>query len=155
MIKYFYRFLSKTNFWRHIIANFAELMQKYVNTDYSELVSQAREITPPLLEACKVIDKDNDGMVLLTSIILSAVAADGKLTAKEQQFLCDVLGIDTDTVEKLVGLHNGMEEDLTDKFADILPVEAKAAVLHLVTLIAACDETISREETAFIAKLIQ
>lgn len=137
------------------MATFNELMQEYVNKDYFEIVAEARKITPSLLDVCKVIDEENNGVFALTAIILSAIGADGKISAKEQKFLCDVFDFDNDTIDKMISLYTGKEEDFADRLVDAMPDEAKAGFIHFVVLIAACDETISREETAFIAKLMQ
>ena len=133
---------------------FGELLQGYVNKDYFELVAKARQDIVSLFPACKVVDKDNDGFVMMTSIMLSAIGADGTLTALERKFMKDALEIDDDAVSKFIKMYNGKMVELTDSFADALPVELKADVIDLALCIVAVDEKISREETAFIAKLI-
>ena len=134
--------------------DFEQLLQNYVNKDYFELVAKARRDIISLFPACKVVDKDNDGFVMMTSIMLSAIGADGTLTALERKFMKDALEIDDDSVSEFIKMYNGKMVGLTDSFADALPVELKADVIDLALCIVSVDTKISREETAFIAKLI-
>ena len=136
------------------MASFNELMQKYVNADYSTLVSLAKKAMVNLIPVCKKVDTDNDGFMMLTSIVLSAIGADGKLSALEAKFLRDVMGLDDATIDKYIKMYNSKMPALVDHFVDTLGGDIKADTLVLVTCIAACDETISREECAFIRKLM-
>lgn len=133
---------------------FNELMQTFVNKDYDELLTLAKEAMARVLPICKVVDEENNGMAMLTSILLSAIAADGKLTGLEAKFLSDLTGLDAAGVDKLTDLYSDKMEDLTDVLADKIPTEQKADMLVLITSLAACDETISRDETALIRKIM-
>ncbi len=133
---------------------FNELMQKYVNSDYSTLVNLAQKALVNLIPVCKKVDADNDGFMMVSSIILSAIGADGVLSVLEKKFLGDVLGLDNDTVSKYIKMYNSKMADLVDHFADSLSTDIKADTVMLVCCVAACDEKISREETAFIRKLM-
>lgn len=134
---------------------FNDLMQKFVNKDYPELLSLAQEAVRRVLPACKAVDEEHEGMAMLTAILLSAVAADGKLSGLEAKFLSDLTGLDADGIDKLTDLYTSNMVDVTDVLADNCPAELKADILMLVTCLAACDETISREETAFIRKIME
>lgn len=134
--------------------SFNELMQDFVNTDYSKLVAMAGQAMANLIPVCKQVDPDNDGFMMLSSIVLAAVGADGKLSALEKQFLCDVMGLNGATVDKYIGMYNSKMPELVDHFVDTLGGDIKSNAVLLVCCIAACDETISREETAFIRKLL-
>ena len=135
--------------------SFQDTLQNLVNKDYDELMGFAKIAIAELYPACKVVDEDNGGVFMMTSIILSAIAADGKLTGIENKFLMELLDLDEDKLNTLIGMHDARMADLTDNFADALPAEMKAHVVMLVATIAACDETISREETAFLAKILE
>lgn len=135
--------------------DFNELMQTFVNKDYSELLSLAKEAMVRVLPVCKAVDEENNGMAMLTSILLSAVAADGKLTGLEAKFLSDLTGLDAAGVDKMTDLYTSKMVDITDVLADKAPTELKADMLVLITSLAACDETISRDETALIRKIIE
>lgn len=134
---------------------FNELMQKYVNTDYETLVKIAQEGAARVLPACQKVDTENNGCLMFTAIILSAIAADGVLTKLEKQMLRDVLGMDDSTIQKLISMYDSNMPALVDHFADNMGTDLKADTLLLVTAFAAVDEKISREETALIRKLIE
>ncbi len=133
---------------------FEELMQDYVNEDYSVLVATAKKTFNEFYPVCKQIDKENDGFVLVTAIILSAVGADGKLTALETQFLKDVIGLTDDTIDNLIKLYTGKEEAVIDDIVDRLDDDLKVSIVTFVCCLCACDETIKREESAYIRRLI-
>ena len=135
--------------------SFQDTLQDLVNKDYNELLGFAKIAIGELYPACKVVDEDHGGVFMMTSIILSAIAADGKLSGIEKKFLMELLDLDEDKLNAFVGMYDARMAELTDKFADALPAEMKAHVVMLVASIAACDETISREETAFLAKILE
>ena len=136
------------------MATFEELLQHYVNLDYSVLVATAQKAIVDLLPACEAVDKDNKGFMMLTSIMLTAIGADGTLTALERSFLRDVLKLDDDTISKYIKLYDSRMVDLVDSFADKISKDIKVNVTTLVLCVASVDEKISREETALIRKLL-
>lgn len=136
------------------MASFNELMQKFVNEDYDTLVALAKNALGKVLPACQAVDPDHEGMLMLTSIVLAAIGADGTLTAIERKFLKDILGLDDEQVTKLIGMYSSQMVELVDKFADDISSDVKTDTVMLVSAIAACDEKISREETALIRKLL-
>lgn len=136
------------------MATFNEMMQKLVNSDYETLVSIAQEALVGVLPACKEVDPDNDGITMATSIILSAIAADGVLSGLEQKFLADALGLSQPAIKQLIGLYDSRMAELVDVFADHSSPRVKAEILALVSAVAAVDEKISHQETAFIKKLM-
>ncbi len=132
---------------------FNELMQKYVNTDYEVLVDLAKEAVKRLMPPCQQVDPDHNGNFMLASIILSAVGADGVLSALENKMLKDVMNINDEEVSKLIKMYDKQMPDLVDHFADNMGEDIKADTIMLVTTLAAVDEKIAKEETAFIRKL--
>ena len=130
-------------------------MQKYVNTDYPVLVDLAKEAVRRLLPACRQVDPQHNGYFLLTSMILSAVGADGVLSALEQKMLCDVMDIDESSIQKLLSMYDSKMPDLVDFFADKMGDDLKADTIMLITAFASVDEKICREETLFIRKLLE
>lgn len=136
------------------MATFNELMQKYVNEDYSTLVAFSQKALANLIPVCKKVDPDNDGFMMVSSLVLSAIGADGTLTALERKFLGDVLGLSDENISKYIKMYNSRMADLVDHFADSLTTDIKADTAMLIICICACDEKISREETAFIRKLL-
>lgn len=133
---------------------FNELMQKYVNEDYDTLVTVAQKALSNLIPVCKKVDPDNEGFMMISSLILSAIGADGTLTALERKFLGDVMGLSDENISKYIKMYSSKMADLADHFADNMSTEVKADAAMLIISICACDEKISRDETAFIRKLL-
>lgn len=137
------------------MATFEELMQKFVNSDYDVLLGLGKEAVSRVLPKCKAVDTENNGFFMLSSIVLSAIAADGYLTALEKKLLNEVLGLDEETTQKFIQMYDSRMVELTDTFCDNLDDDTKADVIMLVTIVASVDEKISREETAFIKRLFE
>lgn len=133
---------------------FNEFLQSFVNKEYDELVFIAKKSIVALQPACAAVDKDNDGFFMMTSIVLSAIGADGTLTQKERALLRDVLNVDDETISKYIKLYDSKMVELVDSFADSLSTDIKSHVMMLVLSIMCSDEKISREETALIKKLL-
>lgn len=133
---------------------FNELMQKWVNSDYNELAEMAKIAVVKLMPACKAVDEQYNGNYMLASLVLTAIGADGVLTALESKLLGDVLGLNQDGVQKLIKMYDSRMADLANHFVDNLGIDVKADALMLITAIAAVDEKISREETGLIKKLL-
>ncbi|MBQ4067362.1 MAG: hypothetical protein IJD22_06945 [Clostridia bacterium] len=137
------------------MANLTEILQNYANADYDVLVSMAQKSLTKILPACKKVDKENDGFLMVSGIVLSAVGADGKLSELEKKFVCDVLGIKEATFNNFIKLYDDSFAAVVDKFADSLDEDTKALTLTLVACIAACDERITVEESSFIRKILE
>ena len=115
------------------MSNFNELMQKYVNTDYAVLVDLAKEAVKRLMPYCQKVDPDHDGNYMLASLVLSAIGADGVLTALESKMLGDVLGLDKTGIQKLIGMYDSKMPELANYFADNMNEDTKADAIMLVT----------------------
>ena len=137
------------------MATFNELMQKYVNTDYPVLLDLAKEAIRRLTPVCKQVDPQHNGYYMLSSIILSAIGRDGVLTALEKKLLMESTGISEAEVSKFLAMYNPQMPDLVNHFCDNMGDDIKADAIMLVTIFAAVDEKISKEETAFIKKLFE
>jgi hypothetical protein len=136
------------------MASLNELLQEMVNKDYEELVAQAQRAMVEVMPSCKAVDKDHNGILMLTTLILTAVAADGVLTGLERKMLGEVTGLDDKAVDTMISMYDSRMVDLADHFVDKLGTDVKADALMLITAIAAVDEKISREETGLIKKLM-
>lgn len=138
------------------MANMNELLQEMVNKDYDELVEFGKIALSKMLPYLKKIDEENEGFFLLTSIILSAIGADGKLSALERSFLKDVVGLSDEGVDNLIKLYTSKSEDLTDTLFDsAIADDFRGDLTMFILAIMAVDEHITREETAFIKKLFE
>lgn len=137
------------------MATFNEIMQKYVNTDYEVLVDIAKEAVRRLLPCCKTVDPEHNGYYMLASILLTAIGADGTLTALEKQMLRDVMAISDEEISKLLKMYDAKMPELVNHFADNMGNDVKADTIMLIATFASVDEKISKEETAFIRKLFE
>ena len=137
------------------MATFEEMLQHYVNLDYEDLVLTAKKASVELLPECAKVDTQNEGYVMLMSIILTAIGADGTLTALERKVLRDVMGLDDEGVTKFIKLYDSKMVELVDSFADKISTQVKINVMTLCLCVVSVDEKISREETAFIRRLLE
>ena len=136
------------------MSKFSDTLQSIVNEDYSTLVKLSKSAISDLIPVCKKLDSDNNGAMVLSAILLAAIGADGKLSALEQRFLGDILDMTPSQIDKYTDLYSGKEEALVEKLADVLNADLTASLVMLIACICAVDETITRDETAFIAKLL-
>ncbi len=133
---------------------FSKIMQDMVNLNYDELVAVSKKAIIDVLPACKAVDEENNGMFMLSSLILTSIAADGNLSDLEMKLLQDALGMSADGIQKFINMFDNKMYDLVDCFVDNMNSNVKASALILVTALCSVDEKISREETSFIRKLI-
>ena len=132
-----------------------ELVQNYINTDYEMLVALAREAVHRLSPHCRTVDPDHDGNFMLASLILSAIGADRMLSPLESKILGDILGLDDAGIQELINMYNEQMEYLVNHFADNMGETIKADVITLIAALAAADQEVSIEESAFLLKLLQ
>ncbi|MBO5789386.1 MAG: hypothetical protein J6R42_05515 [Clostridia bacterium] len=138
------------------MASLKELLQEFVNMDYSELLGIAQSSLSDVLPVFNQIADDGEGIGLVIPFICTSLAVDGKFTELEYKFLCDLIGnIDYATARDAVqSSYNDESINLVDQVIDSCPDDLKATLLTFCTAFLAVDETISREEVAFITKLI-
>ena len=135
-----------------------ELLQDFVNEPYENLVGMAHQSIVDILPVFNEIADDGQGSKLIIAFIGTSLAIDGKLSELEYRFVCDVLGgqFSYDEVKNLASTHySGDMINAIDGLVDSAPVELKSALITFCCCFLAVDETISREEVAFVAKLCQ
>ncbi len=141
------------------MADFNEIMQGYVNLSYNELLDMARQKFSQLNSALvDFFDGDDDastkGMLM---IIASCLGADGKLSNSEYAFVNDLLDANH-SYDAIMGIvrtwGNDEGRELCDQIADSLSSSNKAALLSFCLCFLSVDEKISKEEVAFVRKLL-
>lgn len=141
------------------MATFNELMQRFVDMSYDKLLSTANQAFADLSAHFEdFFDRDPDSsaraLLLLTATCLGA---DNTLSKLEYRFINDLLNADH-SYEDLLSMVKGVNGDeavgMIDKLTDTLEGDARASLLALALCILAVDETISRDEVAFIKKLM-
>ena len=139
------------------MASLDQLLQRYVNMSYDELLGLAK------YSLSQFIDTIVDGMgsenasKALALITAACLGADGKLTSLEHQFINDLLDSDDSYAENLSFVQSLGTDDarkLVDNLVDSLSADEKAAAVSFCLCFLAVDETITRDEVAFIDRLI-
>lgn len=140
------------------MADLNQILQDLVNEDYDTLVGMAQSSIVDLLPIFNDIAEDGDGKNAIIALFATSLAVDGKLTDLEYKFVCDVLGGDFtyDEVKDIVQIHYNDEMiEAINGLADSCPTDLKSKLVVLCGAFLAVDETISRDEVAFIIKLLE
>ena len=141
------------------MADFNQLLQNYVNQPYEELLGLARYSLAQASDEISDFFSGNDELHAKAYMVITAacLGADSKLTTLEYNFLKDLLDMDVsydDMKSMIEALYGDEAMELTDQLADSLSNDAKSALISFCICLLAVDETISREEVDFIAKLM-
>lgn len=134
-----------------------ELLQDFVNEPYGNLVGMAKQSISDLLPVFNELAEDGQGSKFVVAFIGTSLAVDGQLSELEYRFVCDVLDgqFSYDEVKGLASAHySGEMINAIDGLVDACPVELKSALITFCCCFLAVDETISREEVAFVQKLL-
>lgn len=139
------------------MSSFNSLLQKYVNMSYSELLDLARfSLSQFAGEMSNAIGADNTSK-LCAVITAACLGVDGKLSPLEHKFFNELLNSNDSFDSNLDFVRSlGGEEahDLVDTLVDSMPADQKAAVISFCLCFLAVDETITRDEVAFIDRLM-
>ena len=136
-------------------AQFKKLIKKYEKMDYNELIEQGRTSYLQLYPIFLEFDKKTNSSSMLLSLLNTGIGADGKFTKKEKQFLFDAFKIQPDTVEKMIEEYSGKSLEFFKMFYKAVPAALKLHIVHLICVLAACDDTISRDESKYILELLE
>ena len=135
-----------------------EYLQDLVNESYENLVACACDALVNLLDRLNQLgfnEEENSSFVVLL-YIASSIASDGKITELEKKFLKDVIKISDEQIDILFNLGSDPELVQTlDNIFDLHDNEVCVNVLMIVSCLVAIDETINRDEIAFIEKLLE
>jgi hypothetical protein len=137
--------------------NLKEILEEFVEKDYDELMDIFRI---SYLSFLKTLEKDyhfptNMANTYAIDLIAASIAADGELAENEITFLKDTFSLKDDQIQKLFDrgkkpyVVNGIEHMLM-----ILSTDVKEYAITLCLSIIAIDEKITREEVAFIERLL-
>ncbi len=141
------------------MSSFNELMQRFVNTDYEDLVTVAKDACNDVFPAVKNYFGEVDTAVkFMVAVIGTCIGADGALTELEKRFAYDVIGdsMTPSFLDSMTTVYGDNDSrNLVDEIIDSLNSDAKASLLVFCAAFLAVDETISRPEVAFISKLMQ
>ena len=139
------------------MATLKEIIQKYVDATYEELVSVAKSALSRLMPVFNEADEEGSGAKFVVPVICAALAADGRFSKLECQFVNDVMDADFSYEDLMatVRLYAGEKcAAIVDKICDACSAPLKAEFLSLCLCILAVDKTMTREEAAFLTKLL-
>jgi len=137
--------------------SYSKLLQDYVNAPYDVLLAVANDSLAKIMPVFNELAEDGNGAGFVLPFICTALAVDGKFSELEYKFVKDLLGIDQsyDYFKNVVqSYYTGEWLQLVDGLIDSCPEELKNALLSFCLAFVAVDEKISREENAYIAKLM-
>lgn len=136
---------------------YEQLMQNYVNAPYSVLLSVARESLNKVMPVFNRLADDGNGASIVLPFICTTLAVDGRFTELEYRFVKDVTGVSQSYDDFKSVVQNFYSDEWVrsiDKVIDACPSDVKDSLLSFCLAFVAVDETITREENAFIAKLM-
>ena len=137
------------------MANLNELLQDYVNKSYDELLAFGKIALSNLLDPLQSIFGTQQEVAQVVVIIISAcIGVDGKISALENKFVGDLLDNPGDYSSMIAQLSCEKSRQLTDQLFDSLTGDTKTHLLLFCLSFLAVDETISRDEVAFIKRLL-
>ena len=139
------------------MANLNQLLQKYVNMDYDELLGLAKFSLSQFIDSVVTGISASGASKVVALMTAACLGADGKLSTLENKFFNDLLDCDdsyADNLEFVQSLGTDEARALVDAMVDSMSAEDKAAAVSFCLCFLAVDETITREEVAFIDCLI-
>lgn len=136
------------------MSNLENTLQEIVNSDYDMLLGMAKKAVTNLAPAFRKADPDRNGGYITACILLSAMMADGKVSPLERLLLKDLLQLNDEKARAFIQLYKSEMVVWTERFLNRASLDEKADTAMLVACFAAVDETISKEETALIRKLL-
>ena len=136
-----------------------KLLQGYVDKSYDELLEIARRCFGDLSVDLESLFEDESVSAMgIMLIIATCLGSDGKLTSLECNFLRDLLECDHDEksiMAMVASFNNAKSYEMVDQLADSLPDSKKASLVSFCLCFLAVDETITRDEVAFVIKLME
>ena len=133
-----------------------ELLQEFVNKSYEELVEIAEgALTSLYVELEKIADSVQIVPHVIIGYLAASVAADGKLTNKEMQFLKDVLGVDNEKANVILSLGKDPQQVASlDLLFDMGSKEFREIALLFCLSLISIDKEVNRRERDFIERLV-
>lgn len=137
--------------------SFNEILQEIVNQSYEQLLQNASDALNDLMPFFNEAADDGNGAKFIVPIICTVMATDGKFSQLEYKFIKELINSDM-SYDQFKGVvqqyYSESWRNTIDQLIDACDTKTKASLLCLCTYFAAVDETISKEETAFLRKLM-
>ena len=137
---------------------FSKLLQNYVNKDFDQLLLLANEALGIIAVAYKRVNPEGGAMSnFLLPFIATAVVVDEQYTELEHKFVNSLLESNFTYEEGKACIHtyDGAKViDLVEQMIDVCGESVKKALVQFCLCFVAVDETITHEESDYIAKLL-
>ena len=136
---------------------FADLLQDYVNKPYEELLEIANDALAVIVEALTQVAPEENTAEFILPFIATTLASDGRYSEMEHNFLNDVLQGDLtyEEAKNCMQAHYNPEVfEFVDQLIDSCGQDLKSALILFCLCFAAVDETITRDESAYLVKLL-
>ncbi len=138
-------------------AEYRRLLQEFVDSPYQVLVSTGRNMYNKIWPELESMSRSGDCSDLIVAIFATTCAVDGKFTELEYNFMLDVLKINFSYSD----LKSLVEEYTSPKWIETIDTiidrcdnDTKINIATLCICLTAVDKTITRDECAFIDKLL-
>ena len=132
-----------------------EILEKYLDYDYGELVRHAKRDMELLLPVFDTLAFDKNGKPYVMIFMCTALASDGKFSDAEFEFVNDLMGFDREYAEKLIEKHKDVRAiELSDRVFDLCNESIKAVLTDFCLCFLAVDDEINDKERDFIARLL-
>ncbi len=132
-----------------------DIKNKYNHMSSEQLLERAKECYNELLPIFNSLDKRGNGKPYVAVFMGTALAADGKLSNAEYEFVSKLLSMSYEDACAFVSKHLGEKAaSISDRIFDSCTEELKETLLDFCLCFLAVDNTITAEETEFIARLL-
>lgn len=140
--------------------DFEQTLQDLVNESYDNLLEIARSAFVRAYQGLEPVIKENgldfSAEQFIAAMVCTGVAIDGTLSAKEKQFAYDLFGTEEEVLINMAQqFYTADAIETVDDLIDCMPPHVKSELLLLCSCYMACDETINKEEYAFLTKLLK
>lgn len=132
-----------------------EILERYLEYDYDELVRRAEKDVEILLPVFDKLASDHNGRPYIMIFMCTALASDGYFSNTEYKFINDLMGFDREYAEKLIEKHKDVRAiELSDRVFDLCNESIKAVLVDFCLCFLAVDNEIADKEREFIARLL-
>ncbi len=135
------------------MATLEDIRREFINKSYDDLTAYGKRALEHLMPLFKDVDPEYDGAFSLICVILSAIGADGALTAEERAFLRDAAALTDDTISAMIRMYSPVMQEVADNLFDKLDEDNKVHMTVFMLCVLAVDKDVDHEETAFLRRL--
>ncbi len=139
---------------------FEDMLQNIVNLSSEDKIQMALDSMIEMGPTFKKLDPKGSGNVIVYTLIGTAVAADGKLSQGEYNFLTalfeslDIKMSDDELIALIKATSSKEAYDFINSLKSYLTNDGIVNIVKIVAALCSIDDRISKEEAAYIASLL-